>query len=59
MGPDFVWLLPGWFQPNWWNVSNVDCTADEMGSALEHSLAYGVDSIVTKNLSREIVSQKV
>ncbi|XP_065916335.1 gamma-aminobutyric acid type B receptor subunit 2-like [Dysidea avara] len=58
VGPGFVWIFPGWFQPNWWNVSDADCTAEEMKTALEHSLAYGVNSIFTSNLSRIITSQK-
>ena len=45
-GPDFVWLLPGWYRPGWWNdVSDVECTAEEMKNGLEHSLTYASNSI--------------
>ena len=58
-GPDFVWLFPGWFHPSWWNVSNAECTAEEMGTALEHSLVLIANGEVTGNKSRVIVSNKV
>lgn len=59
-GPDFVWLLPGWYTPGWWSdVSDTDCTVAEMKDGLEHSLTYASNSIVDTNLSRVIVSGKV
>ena len=59
-GPDFVWLLPGWYRSGWWNdVSDADCTAAEMKKGLEHSMAYASNSIVDSNVSRVIVSGKV
>ena len=59
VGPDFVWLLPGWYPPNWWNVSNAECNAEEMKISLEHSLLYNLNHIITNNLSRVIISGKV
>ena len=59
-GPNFVWILPGWYVPGWWNdVSDTDCTATEMKDALEHSLTYASNSVVDTNPSRVIVSGKV
>ena len=58
-GPHFVWLFPTWLHPNWWNVSDADCGAKEMGSALEHSLRFtGIDEM-TSNASRVLASNKV
>jgi len=59
VGPDFVWLLPGWYPPGWWNVSDADCSADEMRSALEHSFTFKLNDVVANNLSRTLVSEKV
>ncbi|XP_065892681.1 gamma-aminobutyric acid type B receptor subunit 2-like isoform X2 [Dysidea avara] len=57
-GPDFVWMFPGWFHPSWWNVSDAECTAKEMGSSLDHSLVLVANSEVKSNQSRIIVSNK-
>ena len=59
VGPDFVWLFPGWFVPNWWTHGDTDCTADEMKSALDHSLGFRGNSEVTKQPSRVLESKKV
>ena len=59
-GPDFVWLLPGWFRANWWAaVDGTDCTAEEMSKALEHSLGGRGNDILDNDLSRILVSDKV
>ena len=59
-GPEFVWLLPGWYIPGWWSdVNDTDCTVAEMKDGLEHSLTYASNSVVDTNLSRVIVSGKV
>ena len=58
-GPDFVWIFPGYFQPDWWNVTNADCSAEEMRDALEHSLGALDNSEITSNASRMLVSNKV
>ena len=54
-----MWIFPGWFHPSWWNVSDAECTAEEMGSALEHSFAVIANDEVKGNQSRIIVSNKV
>ena len=58
-GPEFVWLLPGWYRSGWWNISDASCTAEEMKNGLEHSLAYAANSVITANMSRVMVSGKV
>ena len=58
-GPQFVWVLPGWYRPGWWNVSDINCTAEEMKNGLEHSLSIAVDSVIANDLSRMTVSGKV
>ena len=59
-GRDFVWLFPGWFIPRWWTyVDDTDCTADEMKSALDHSLGFQGNSELTDDPSRVLVSNKV
>ena len=58
-GPDFVWVLPGWYRTGWWNVSNIDCTAEEMKNALEHSLTNSANPLISTNMSRVIESGKV
>ncbi|XP_065916307.1 gamma-aminobutyric acid type B receptor subunit 2-like isoform X2 [Dysidea avara] len=57
-GPNFVWLFPGYFQPDWWNVTDSDCSAEEMRNALEHSLAILDNSELTSDASRMLVSNK-
>jgi len=54
-----VWIFPGWFQPDWWNVSYADCSAEEMRDALEHSLGILDNSVLASNASRMLVSNKV
>ena len=58
-GPEFVWLLPGWYGPDWWNISDADCTAEEMKNSLEYSLTNSANSLIGTDLSRMIVSDKV
>ena len=54
-----MWIFPGWFQPDWWNVSNANCSAEEMRDALEHSLGVQDNSVLTSDASRILVSNKV
>ena len=59
-GPDFVWLLPGWYRANWWAaVDGTDCTAEEMSKALEHTIVASGYDILDSDLSRVLVSNKV
>lgn len=59
-GPDFVWFFPGWYKAKWWAaVGGTDCTAEEMKNALEHSLGGLGNGVLTSNLSRVLVSNKV
>ncbi|XP_065916322.1 gamma-aminobutyric acid type B receptor subunit 2-like [Dysidea avara] len=57
-GPNFVWLFPGYFQPDWWNTTDSDCSAEEMRNALEHSLVILDNSELTSDASRMLVSNK-
>ncbi|XP_065916310.1 gamma-aminobutyric acid type B receptor subunit 2-like isoform X2 [Dysidea avara] len=57
-GPNFVWLLPGWFLPDWWNVTDSDCDAEEMRDALEHSLVFVDNGKLINDASRMLVSNK-
>ena len=54
-----MWLFPGYFQPDWWNTTDSDCSAEEMRNALEHSLAILDNSELTSDASRMLVSNKV
>ena len=54
-----MWLFPGYFQSDWWNVTDSDCSAEEMRNALEHSLAILDNSELTSDASRMLVSNKV
>ena len=54
-----MWLFPSWVRSNWWNVSDTDCGADEMRTALEHSLRFTEIDEMTSNASRVLVSGKV
>ena len=59
-GPDFVWLLPGWFRANWWAaVDGTDCTAEEMSQALEHTIVISGNDILDNDPSRILASNKV
>jgi len=59
-GPDFVWLLPGWFRANWWAaVEGTDCNVKEMNKTLEHSLGGLGNGIVLNDPTRILVSHKV
>ena len=61
-GPDFVWMLPGWYKARWWaevNDTNSTCTAEEMCKALEHTLGGRGHDIFDYNSSRVLVSNKV
>ena len=60
VGPDFVWLIPGWLRTNQWAaVDSTGCTADEISKALEHSLGGRGNSVVDNDPTRMLVSYKV
>ena len=60
VGPDFVWVLPGWLEDNWWAaVDGTDCTAEEMSKALEHSVGARGNGRLDNDPSRVLVSNKV
>ena len=60
VGPDFVWMLPGWYKANWWaEVDDTDCTPKEMSKALEHSLGARGNDKLDNDPSRVLVSDKV
>ena len=54
-----MWLLPEWFLPDWWNLTDSDCDAEEMRDALEHSISFADNSELTNDASRMLVSNKV
>ena len=59
-GPDFVWLIPGWYGSNWWAaVDGIDCTAEEMKKSLEHTLEGLRASLFDYDPYRVLVSKKV
>ena len=59
-GQDFVWLIPGWFGPNWWAaVDGTDCTAEEMKKSLEHTLEGLAIGLFDYDPDRVLVSKKV
>ena len=54
-----MWIFPVWLHSDWWkNVDGADCTAKEMRDGLEHSLGSKVNSLLTTNPSRILVSNK-
>ena len=60
VGRDFVWVLPGWLEDNWWAaVDGTDCTAEEMRKALEHSVGARGNGRLDNDPSRVLVSNKV
>ena len=60
VGPQFVWLIPGWLRTNWWAaVDGINCTAEEMSKALEHSLGGRGNSVIDNDTTRILVSYKV
>ena len=40
--PHYVWLLPGWFEENWWKdedtTDEIVCTQEEMKTMLKNAL---------------------
>ncbi|XP_071835071.1 gamma-aminobutyric acid type B receptor subunit 1-like isoform X2 [Apostichopus japonicus] len=44
-GPDFFWILPGFYRENWWLFPDdeVDCTTEELAEIVETSLALVID----------------
>ncbi|XP_006811624.1 gamma-aminobutyric acid type B receptor subunit 1-like, partial [Saccoglossus kowalevskii] len=49
-GPKYVWIIPGFFVPEWWTqgLDNLDCTEDEMRLAVD-----GYFSIVWATWSKD------
>ena len=39
--PDHVWILPSYFDPNWWKNSDTNCTDEEMKNILESIIFIG------------------
>ena len=39
--PDHVWILPSYFDPNWWKNSDANCTNEEMKNILESVIIIG------------------
>ena len=55
-----MWLFPGWFKPQWWaDVDDTYCTQDEIRSALDYSLGFQGNDMLTDDHSRMLISQKV
>ncbi|XP_071808954.1 gamma-aminobutyric acid type B receptor subunit 2-like [Asterias amurensis] len=43
-GSKYVWLLPGWFQDEWWkDNADVSCTHDELQTALNFYIGFNWD----------------
>ncbi|KAJ8045808.1 Gamma-aminobutyric acid type B receptor subunit 2 [Holothuria leucospilota] len=44
-GKGYVWILPGWYAPQWWQNGDPDggCTKDEMQIAVEESLYLSME----------------
>ena len=60
VGPDFVWMIPGWYRANWWAaVDGTNCTAEEMSKALEHTLGGYGNGLFDNDPTRILVSYKV
>ena len=39
-GPDYQWLIPGWYTQNWYDVNDTDCTAGQLREALQYAFAF-------------------
>ncbi|XP_006811791.1 gamma-aminobutyric acid type B receptor subunit 2-like [Saccoglossus kowalevskii] len=55
-GRKYVWIIPGWYEENWWNVTNIPggCSSGDILQALEGSLATNSLPLSTK--AQETVS---
>ena len=59
-GGQFVWMFPGWFKRKWWeDMNGTNCTANETKSALDYSLGFRGNDLLTDDDSRMLISQKV
>ena len=52
--PDHVWILPSYFDPDWWRNSDTNCTNEEMKDALESVIFVGPVKYSPFLLSRQV-----
>ena len=39
--PEYVWMSYGWYSEGWWtDVDDVNCTENQMRSAIDRSLSF-------------------
>ena len=40
-GPEYVWILPGWFEEKWWEIpdDNINCSPDQITKAAGNYIA--------------------
>ncbi|KAJ8048427.1 Gamma-aminobutyric acid type B receptor subunit 2 [Holothuria leucospilota] len=55
-GPTYVWLLPGWYSPRWWQVpdNSTTCTPDQLYAALKGYI--GTDILPLSTRSEKTIS---
>ena len=46
-GPDYVWMIIGWYRKDWWRDEdpNVRCTVQEMRLAVEGTQYFSTESL--------------
>ncbi|XP_072039595.1 gamma-aminobutyric acid type B receptor subunit 1-like [Amphiura filiformis] len=55
-GRKYVWILPGWFDDNWWRVDNdlIPCTPEEMDTVANGYLSSEVQALADGHASDRI-----
>ena len=56
--PEHVWILPSYFDPNWWHNSDTNCTNSEMKNALESIMLVGPVKYPPFLLSKQVSVRK-
>ena len=56
--PEYVWMSYGWYTQKWWLEEDTSCTADQMQSAIQRSLAihhYPIPTSEEENAPTDVV----
>ncbi|XP_070576464.1 gamma-aminobutyric acid type B receptor subunit 2-like [Ptychodera flava] len=57
-GPDYVWMLIGWWQKSWWELEDdtIDCPRDQLNQVVKQSLYISMESLPLSPSEEETIA---
>lgn len=53
-GSTFTWLLPGWYEDNWWKLNDTSCTYAEIKEAVSCHIGFNTVSLAEQNTNTDV-----